>query len=106
MQEWLDEEARGLFSVETYDAFRARVERIRAELLGILGQVRDAGGRIVGYGASARGNTLLNYYGIGTNTLDYIVDRNPLKQGSIHPGCTSRSRGRNGWPGTMPTTCW
>ena len=40
----------------------------------------------MGYGASARGNTLLNYYGIGTETLDYIVDRNPLKQGLYSPG--------------------
>ena len=87
VQAWLDEEERrGLFAVETYNAFRARVEHIREELLRILAEVKRAGGRIVGYGASARGNTLLNYYGIGTDTLDYIVDRNPLKQGLYSPG--------------------
>ena len=70
----------------TYDAFRDRVERIRGELLEILGELKADGKRIVGYGASARGNTLLNYYGIGPETLDYIVDRNPLKTGLYSPG--------------------
>jgi SAM-dependent methyltransferase len=85
--EWLDEEdRRGLFASATYDAFRDRVERIRAELLEILAGLKADGRRIVGYGASARGNTLLNYYGIGPDTLDYIVDRNPLKQGLYSPG--------------------
>jgi len=87
VDEWLDEEAqRGLFLPATYDAFRDRVERNREELLRILGALRAEGKRIVGYGASARGNTLLNYYGIGPETLDYIVDRNPLKQGLYSPG--------------------
>ncbi|MBA2462462.1 MAG: class I SAM-dependent methyltransferase [Actinobacteria bacterium] len=85
--EWLDEEAqRGLFEASTYDAFRDRVERNREELLSILRELKGDGRRIVGYGASARGNTLLNYYRIGTETLDYIVDRNPLKQGLYSPG--------------------
>ncbi|MBA2297005.1 MAG: methyltransferase domain-containing protein [Actinobacteria bacterium] len=87
VREWLDEEARrGLFVEATYDAFRVRVERIREELLQILAELKAEGKRIVGYGASARGNTLLNYYGIGTETLDYIVDRNPLKEGLYSPG--------------------
>ena len=87
VREWLDEEARrGLFDEATYDAFRERVERIRAELLQILADLKADGKRIVGYGASARGNTLLNYYGIGRETLDYIIDRNPLKQGLYSPG--------------------
>lgn len=87
IQPWLDEESRRrLFDVETYDAFRLRVERIRNELTAMLTDAKAAGRRIVGYGASARGNTLLNYYGIGRDTLDYIVDRNPLKQGLYSPG--------------------
>ena len=87
VQAWLDEEARrSLFEAATYDAFRARVERIRGELMAILAEVKADGKRVVGYGASARGNTLLNYYGIGTETLDYIVDRNPLKEGLYSPG--------------------
>lgn len=84
---WLREESgRGLFVASTYDGFRERVERIKGELLELLGQLKDDGKRVVGYGASARGNTLLNYYGIGPETLDYIVDRNPLKRGLYSPG--------------------
>ena len=87
VDEWLDEEGRrGLFAEATYDAFRGRVERNREQLLAILAELKEDGKRIVGYGASARGNTLLNYYRIGTDTLDYIVDRNPLKEGLYSPG--------------------
>lgn len=81
-----EEERRGLFSAPTYDAFRHRVERNREGLLRILAGLRGDGKRVVGYGASARGNTLLNYCGIGADTLDYIVDRNPLKHGLYSPG--------------------
>src|SRR5207245_5569503 len=52
----------------------------------LLRKLKDNGKRIAGYGASARGNTLLNYCGIGTDLLDYIVDRNPLKHGLYSPG--------------------
>lgn len=87
VQAWIDRETdRGLFEPETYDAFRARVERNREELMGLLRGLKADGKQIVGYGASARGNTLLNYYGIGTDLLDSIVDRNPLKHGLYSPG--------------------
>lgn len=84
--DWLQgEHARGLFSASTYDAFRDRVERNKAALIRLLQDLKTAG-TIVGYGASARANTLLNYYRIGPEILDYIVDRNPLKQGLYSPG--------------------
>jgi hypothetical protein len=87
VKEWLEREAsRDLFSASTYDAFSDRVSRIRRELMDILGRLKTSGKRIVGYGASARGNTLLNYYGIGVDILDYLVDRNELKQGLYSPG--------------------
>ena len=87
VDEWLaEEERRGLFRSETYDRFRERVEVNREKLLAILGERKADGRRIVGYGASARGNTLLNYYRIGPDTLEYIVDRNPLKHGLYSPG--------------------
>ena len=86
-RDWVAEEASlGLLEAATYDAFRARVESLGEELTRLLAELKDAGHRIVGYGASARGNTLLNYYRIGTETLDYIVDRNPLKHGLYTPG--------------------
>lgn len=87
VQKWIDQEAeRGLFEAKTYDAFRSRVEGIRVDLMKLLRQLKSEGKRIAGYGASARGNTLLNYYGIGIDILDYIVDRNALKHGLHSPG--------------------
>ncbi|MFQ5904862.1 MAG: methyltransferase domain-containing protein [Candidatus Binatia bacterium] len=84
---WLSRGAeRGLFSESTYTAFRERVEEIKETLLTLLSTLKGAGKRVVGYGASARGNTLLNYYIIGTDLLDYIVDRNSLKHGLYSPG--------------------
>lgn len=80
------ERQRGLFRADTYDAFRNRVEVIRDKLLALLHTLKGQGKRIAGYGASARGNTLLNYYGIGPALLDYLVDRNPLKHGLYSPG--------------------
>ena len=80
------EAARGLLAPSTYDAFRSRVETMKQSLLTLLGGLTGAGKRVVGYGASARANTLLNYFGIGNSTLEYIVDRNRLKHGLYSPG--------------------
>ena len=55
-------------------------------LLKFMVETRDASQTIVGYGAPAKGNTLLNYCGIGTDFLEYTVDRNPYKQGRYLPG--------------------
>lgn len=87
VSDWLARETeRGLFSPSTYDAFRKRVEDNKETLLMLLQKRKQEGKRIVGYGASARGNTLLNYYKIGTDFLEYIVDRNSLKHGLYTPG--------------------
>ncbi len=85
--EWLDREAAlRLFERETYDAFRARVEANRAALLSMLRELKSAGHRLAGYGAPAKGNTLLNYCGIGPDTLEFLADRNPIKHGLYSPG--------------------
>ncbi len=63
-----------------------RVETNRNDLMALLGELKEQGHRIVGYGASARGNTLLNYYRIGPDILAYIADRNSLKNGLYTPG--------------------
>ena len=52
----------------------------------LLAELKAQGKSIAGYGAPAKGNTLLNYYGIGPETLDFIADRNALKQGRLTPG--------------------
>ena len=80
------EVAAGLFERQTYDAHVLRVEAIRAELMRLLAGLKAAGKSIAGYGAPAKGNTLLNYYGIGPEMLDFIADRNALKQGRLTPG--------------------
>jgi SAM-dependent methyltransferase len=76
----------GLLSRETYAAFRERVYETKRALLGLLIEAKRAGKRIVGYGAPAKGNTLLNYCGIRTDFIDYTVDRSPHKQGRFLPG--------------------
>jgi SAM-dependent methyltransferase len=76
----------GLDRLETYSAFTARVERVKRGLLRFLIQAKEEGKSIAGYGAPAKGNTLLNYCGVRTDFLDYTVDRSPHKQGRYLPG--------------------
>jgi hypothetical protein len=62
------------------------VKETKRELLQCLIRAKDGGKAIVGYGAPGKGNTLLNYCGVGKDFLDYTVDRNPYKQGRFTPG--------------------
>jgi SAM-dependent methyltransferase len=80
------ERAAGLHRLETYAAFAERVRETKRRLLELLIAAKRAGKRIAGYGAPGKGNTLLNYCGIGTDFLDYTVDRNPYKHGRYTPG--------------------
>lgn len=84
---WLGRERdAALFTAETYTAMAARVHRIRDELMALLRKLKAEGKRIAGYGAPAKGNTLLNFYGIGPDQLEFLADRNALKQGLLSPG--------------------
>ena len=80
------EGARGLTSAQTYRELARAVERTRTQLLALLRQLRAEGNTIAAYGAPAKGNTLLNYCGIGTDLVSFTVDRNPLKVGRLTPG--------------------
>lgn len=80
------EESFGLRRLETYTAFAEQVRETKRALLEFLITVKRAGKRVVGYGAPGKGNTLLNYCGIGTDFIDFTVDRNPYKQGKFTPG--------------------
>jgi len=83
----LDMEKRaGLLDPATYEKFRLNVEATKRVLLQCLITARNEGKTIVGYGAPAKGNTLLNYCGIRTDFLDYTVDANPYKQNLFLPG--------------------
>ena len=76
----------GLNRIETYERFGEQVKATKRKLLRLLCDLKDAGKRIAGYGSPAKGNTLLNYCGIRTDFLDYVVDRNPKKRGLFTPG--------------------
>src|SRR5690606_39597723 len=76
----------GLVRLDTYRNFGAAARTTRRMLLDFLGGARLSGRSVVGYGAPAKGNTLLNYCGIGTDLIAYTVDRSPHKQGKFLPG--------------------
>ena len=76
----------GLERLDTYKRFDERVREVKRNLLEFLIDAKRAGKSIVGYGAPAKGNTLLNYCGIRGDFLDYVVDRSPHKQGRFLPG--------------------
>lgn len=80
------EERIGLKQVATYASFDEQVRRTKRRLLSFLIEAKDAGKTICGYGAPGKGNTLLNYCGIGRDFLDFTVDRNPYKHGRFTPG--------------------
>lgn len=81
-----EEEMAGITDERTHHAFAKKVEENKQKLLALLAGLKAAGKRIVGYGAPAKSTTLLNYYGIGSETLDYLTDTTPLKQGRYSPG--------------------
>ncbi len=87
VSEYLETERRlGLHRLDYYAHFSARVAQIRAELAALLRDLKQRNARIVGYGAAAKGTIMLNYVGIGRDTLDFVVDRNVHKQGRHIPG--------------------
>jgi len=81
-----EEEARGLRREETYRGFQGEADRIKNDLVGFLLEQRRAGRKVVGYGAAAKGNTLLNYAGVKPDLLPCVCDAAPSKQGKYLPG--------------------
>lgn len=83
----LEEEAAwGVDRLEFYQRFSGRVERAKADLLKLLRGLVGEGKCLAAYGAAAKGSTLLNYCGIGRETLEFVVDRSTYKQGRYMPG--------------------
>ena len=80
------EQRGGLLDLETYSDFAEKVQMTKRNLLNELIKLKNKGKKIIGYGAPAKGNTLLNYCGIRTDILDYTVDLSPHKQGKYLPG--------------------
>ena len=80
------EKQKGLSDLQTYLSFSQKVQETKRKLLNFLIQLKMDGKTIVGYGAAAKGNTLLNYCGIRADFIDYTCDRSPHKQGKFLPG--------------------
>jgi SAM-dependent methyltransferase len=80
------EKRMGLNKIETYREFANKVEKLKVDLVTLLKELKNDGKMIVGNGAAAKGNTLLNYCQIGPDIIDYIVEINPIKQGLYTPG--------------------
>jgi hypothetical protein len=80
------EEAAGLRTSECYLELSDRIRAMKLDLLDFLAAARRQNRSVVAYGAAAKGNTLLNYCGVRADLIDYVVDRNPHKQGMFLPG--------------------
>ena len=76
----------GLDQLSFYRDFERAVQRLRTDLLSLLSELKGQGKRLAAYGASAKGSTLLNCFGIGQNLIDFVVDRSTVKQGCYTPG--------------------
>jgi SAM-dependent methyltransferase len=81
-----EEAAWGVESLAMYEQFAQRVQELKAALCRLLADLKRQGKTLAAYGASAKGSTLLNFCGIGRETLDFVVDRSTAKQGRFTPG--------------------
>lgn len=80
------EKSNGLEELQTYTSFQGKIDRVKRDLLKFLIEAKDTGKTVAGYGAPAKGNTLLNYCGVKKDLLAYTVDRSPYKQNRFLPG--------------------
>jgi methylation protein EvaC len=80
------EQALGLGQAATYDTFRKRVEQSRIDLMALLRRLRSEGKRVVGYGATSKSTTVINYCGISPDLVEFISDTTPIKHGKFSPG--------------------
>ena len=80
------EEAEQVNEIDSYLLFAKNIQRMKAQNLAYLGQKKAEGKSIWGFGAPVKGNTMLNYFGVGTQYLDCLVERNPLRKGLFSPG--------------------
>ena len=80
------EKQKGLLDERTYEGFGARVEKTKVDLLELLDRLKAEGKTIIGYGASGRATTIMNYCGIDQRYLDFVVDDAPAKHGFLTPG--------------------
>jgi len=77
---------KGLNEVTAYRKFAERVEKLKEDLVSLLQKLKSENKKVIGYGAAAKGNTLLNYYHIGPELIEFIADLSPMKQNKFTPG--------------------
>jgi methylation protein EvaC len=80
------EDQLGLCRAETFDHLRTRIEKSREELVALLRDLKRAGRRVVGYAATSKSTTVINYCGLGPDLIEYISDTTPIKHGKYSPG--------------------
>ena len=76
----------GMTTVGHYTDFQLKANKVKNDFLGFLLNLREGRRTVAAYGAAAKGNTLMNYAGVRSDLLPYVVDRNPAKQGKFMPG--------------------
>lgn len=81
-----EETRKGVNTLAYYEGFANQVRALKDDLVALLAKLKQEGKSIAAYGASAKGSTLLNYYGVGADTLDFVADRSTYKQGRLTPG--------------------
>lgn len=81
-----EEQLWGAGGLDFYQDFAQKVESLKIQLVGLLGRLKAEGKSIAAYGAAAKGSTLLNYFGIDREVIDFVVDRSTYKQGRYMPG--------------------
>jgi nucleoside-diphosphate-sugar epimerase/2-polyprenyl-3-methyl-5-hydroxy-6-metoxy-1,4-benzoquinol methylase len=81
-----EERAFGLDRFQTYESFAQKIHELKSRVLASVREIKARGESLVGYGAPAKATTLLNFCGLGSADLDFVVDDNPLKQGRFIPG--------------------
>jgi len=81
-----EEETLSMSEGAFYDSFANKVLQLKKEMTELLERLKAQNAQIVGYGAAAKGSTLLNYFGIGRDHIDYVVDQSPYKQGRYMSG--------------------
>jgi len=87
MQEMLCAEAAERSNdIATYRAFYRRIRQMKQDNLAYLSAARQAGKTIFGFGAPVKGNTMLNYFGVGTDFIDCLVEKNTMRKGLYSPG--------------------
>jgi len=98
------EKAQGLHLPETYVQFRKDCEASKERLLRLLNEEKEAGRRVVGYGATSKSTTILNYCGIGPDLIEFISDTTPIKQGKFTPGMHIPVKPYEAFKGNYPDT--